>query len=309
LPTIEAFLKTGAPGSDPVLLAGVGLMVVGFAFKMSAVPFHAWTPDVYEGSPTPIAAMMSVGTKLAAFSAFLRLFAAALPQIHEHWAVLIWLLAVLTMVIGNVAAIAQTNVKRLLAYSSIAHAGYLLIAVYASRAAVTASGVYTGNGSSGDGLPSLLFYFVVYALMNIGAFAVVTALARSGEENTTFVDFAGLGMRHPWLAGSMTLFLFSLASFPPTAGFWAKFYVFQTALQAGHGELAVIGVLCSLISVFYYLRVVYVMYFLTPSGEPRPFTAPISLSTVVGIAAAGTVLLGFWPTELLTVAQGAKMVF
>lgn len=295
---IATALKTGAPGNDPILLAGLALMLVGFAFKMSVVPFHTWTPDVYEGAPTPVTAMMSVGTKLAAFAAFVRLFTLALPAVHAHWAVLIWLLAVVTMVVGNVAAVVQTNVKRMLAYSSIAHAGYLLIAVYTAR----------GDGSPSDGVPSLLFYFAVYAFMNIGAFAIVTALGRSGEDNTTLDDFAGLATRHPWLAGSMALFLFSLASFPPTAGFWAKFYVFQTALQAGHGELAVIGVLCSVVSVYYYLRVVYAMYFRRPSGAPREFTVPSALATVLGVTATATVILGLWPSGVLTLAQNAKLL-
>jgi NADH-quinone oxidoreductase subunit N len=295
---IAAALKTGTPGSDPILLAGLALMVVGFAFKMSAVPFHAWTPDVYEGAPTPITAMMSVGTKLAAFSAFVRLFTMVLPSVISHWTALIWLLAVLTMVVGNVAAVVQSNVKRMLAYSSIAHAGYLLIAVFTAR----------GTGGPSDGVPSLLFYFVVYAFMNIGAFAVVATLERAGEDRTMMDDFAGLGERHPWLAGSMTVFLLSLASFPPTAGFWAKFYVFQTALQAGHGELAVIGVLGSLVSVYYYLRVVYVMYFRRPSGEPRQFVVPHMLTAVIGTSIGGTVILGFWPSGVLTLAQGVKLL-
>jgi NADH-quinone oxidoreductase subunit N len=298
LSAIATALKTGAPGNDPILLAGLALMLVGFAFKMSVVPFHTWTPDVYEGAPTPVTAMMSVGTKLAAFAAFVRLFTLALPAVHAHWASLIWLLAVVTMVVGNVAAVVQTNVKRMLAYSSIAHAGYLLIAVYTAR----------GDGSPSDGVPSLLFYFAVYAFMNIGAFAIVTALGRSGEDNTTLDDFAGLATRHPWLAGSMALFLFSLASFPPTAGFWAKFYVFQTALQAGHGELAVIGVLCSVVSVYYYLRVVYAMYFRRPSGAPREFTVPGALATVLGVTATATVILGLWPSGVLTLAQNAKLL-
>jgi NADH-quinone oxidoreductase subunit N len=265
---------------------------------MSAVPFHAWTPDVYEGSPTPITALMSVGTKLAAFAAFVRLFVIALPALHDHWASLIWLLAMLTMVMGNLAAVVQTNVKRMLAYSSIAQAGYLLIALFASR----------GDGSSGDGVPALLFYFMVYAFMNIGAFAVVAAVGRAGEENTRLNNFAGLAVRKPWLAAAMALFLFSLASFPPTAGFWAKFFVFQSALQAGHGELAVVGVLCSLVSVYYYLRVIFYMYF-RPVGEfALPFDIPVALSISLGISAFGVLLLGFWPSGVLTLAQHALLL-
>lgn len=298
LPQIALYLKAHAAASDPVLIAGLGLMIVGFAFKMSAVPFHTWTPDVYEGSPTPITAMMSVGTKLAAFAAFIRLFGVALSVVHAHWDAIIWLLAVITMVGGNVAAVVQTNVKRMLAYSSIAHAGYLLIAVFTARA----------DGSAADGVPSLLFYFVVYAFMNIGAFAVVTAIGQTGEDNTFLQDFAGLGTRKPLVAATMAVCLLSLASFPPTAGFWAKFYVFRTALQAGHGELAVIGVLCSLISVYYYFRVIYYMYFRSSSAEAPVFSVPPALGTVLGVSAAGSLVLGFWPSGVLTLAQNALLL-
>jgi NADH-quinone oxidoreductase subunit N len=298
LPQIAAFLKAHSSTNDPILIAGLGLMIVGFAFKMSAVPFHTWTPDVYQGSPTPVTAMMSVGTKLAAFAAFIRLFDAALPVVHDHWDAIIWLLAVLSMVVGNVAAVVQTNVKRMLAYSGIAHAGYLLIAVFTAQA----------NGGYGDGVPSLLFYFMVYAFMNIGAFAVVVAIGRTGEDNTMLQDFAGLGTRRPWLAAAMAISLLSLASFPPTAGFWAKFYIFDTALQDGHGELAVIGVLCSLISVYYYFRVIYWMYF-RPAGRTAPtFSVPLALGTAISLCAAGSVVFGFWPSGLLTLAQNAHLL-
>ncbi len=296
LSKIGAFLKLHPGTNDPILLAGIALMIVGFGFKMSAVPFHVWTPDVYEGSPTPITALMSVGTKLAAFAAFVRLFVVALPVVHIHWVALIWLLAVFTMVFGNVAAVVQNNVKRMLAYSSIAQAGYLLIAVFTARA------------GSGDGVPSLLFYFLIYAFMNIGAFAVVAAIGRAGEDNTFLGDFAGLVHRQPWLAGMMALFMFSLASFPPTAGFWAKFYVFRSALQAGHGELAVIGVLCSLVSVYYYLRVVLYMYFRSPSERVRQFTIPPALWTSLGISASGLIVFGLWPSGVLTLAQDALLL-
>ncbi|HWE61002.1 MAG TPA: proton-conducting transporter membrane subunit, partial [Chloroflexota bacterium] len=235
---------------------------------------------------------------LAAFAAFIRLFVLALPALHAHWVALVWMLAVFTMVAGNIAAVVQTNVKRMLAYSSIAQAGYILIAVFTAQA----------TGKSGDGVPSMLFYFIVYTFMNIGAFSVVTAIGRAGEDNTTLHDFAGLGRRSPWLAAAMAVFLFSLASFPPTAGFWAKFYVFQTALQQGHGELAVIGVLCSLISVYYYLRVVYYMYFRRSADAAPAFTIPGALTTSLALSLGGTVVLGFWPGSLLTLAQNALLL-
>lgn len=295
---IAAYLKVHGAAGDPILICGMGLMIVGLAFKMSAVPFHTWVPDVYEGSPTPITAMMSVGTKMGAFGAFVRLFVMALPALHANWAALVWLLAVFTMVAGNVAAVIQTNVKRMLAYSSIAQAGYILIAVFTAQ----------GTGKSGDGVPSLLFYFIVYTFMNIGAFSVVTAIGRSGEDNTNLSDFAGLGHRKPLLAATMAVFMFSLASFPPTAGFWAKFYVFQTALQQGHGELAVIGMLCTLASVYYYLRVVYVMYFRPTAAAAVPFTVPTALATSLGLSLGGSLILGVWPSGLLTVAQNALLL-
>jgi NADH-quinone oxidoreductase subunit N len=298
LPAIASYLKGHAATGDPILYAGLALMIVGFAFKMSAVPFHTWTPDVYEGSPTPITAMMSVGTKLAAFAAFVRLFVVALPALHAHWVALVWLLAMLTMVLGNLAAVVQNDVKRMLAYSSIAHAGYILIAVFTAR----------GDGSSGDGVPSLLFYFVIYALMNIGAFGVVAAVGRTGDANTRLEHFAGLARRQPWLAAVMALFLFSLASFPPTAGFWAKFYVFQTALQAGHGELAVVGVLTSVVSVYYYLRVIFYMYFRSSTDAALPFTVPPALWLSLIISAGGLIVLGLWPSGMLTLAQHAMLL-
>jgi NADH-quinone oxidoreductase subunit N len=295
---IAASLKAHGTAGDPILICGMALMVVGLAFKMSAVPFHVWVPDVYEGSPSPVTAMMSVATKLAAFAAFVRLFVLALPALHANWTALVWLLAVLTMVVGNVAAVVQTNVKRMLAYSSIAQAGYILIAVFTAQA----------TGRPENGVPSMLFYFIVYTFMNIGAFSVVVALGRTGEDNTTLSDFAGLGRRKPLLAAAMAVFMFSLASFPPTAGFWAKFYVFQTALQQGHGELAVIGVLCSVVSVYYYLRVVYVMYFRRAADEAPMFAIPAALSTSLALSLGGSVILGFWPNGLLTLAQNALLL-
>ena len=295
---ISAYLAHHAVAGDPILIAGVGLMIVGFAFKMSAIPFHAWTPDVYEGAPTPITALMSVGTKLAAFTAFIRLFGVALPALQAHWGDIIWLLAVVTMVGGNVAAVVQTNVKRMLAYSSIAHAGYLLIGIYTARA----------DGREGDGVPALLFYFAVYGLMNIGAFAVVQAVDPGGNDSAMLRHFGGLGQRKPLLAGAMAVFLFSLASFPPLAGFWSKFYIFQTALQQNHGELAVIGVLCSLISVYYYLRVLFYMYMRPAQGEMRPIVVPLALATVIGTGVFGVLVLGVWPSGLLTLAQHSLLL-
>jgi NADH-quinone oxidoreductase subunit N len=202
------------------------------------------------------------------------------------------------MVIGNVAAVVQTNVKRMLGYSSIAHAGYILVAV----ASFNSTGV-----NQGDALPSLLFYFAIYTFMNIGAFAVVMAVAQRGERNEDLADFAGLSTRSPWLAATMAVFMFSLAGFPPTAGFLAKLFVFRAAVAAGHAELAVIGVLCSLISVFYYLRVIYYMY-MRPSTDAatRPFTPPAWVLTIF-ISVVGSVLLGIFAGPLLQLVQRSPL--
>ena len=293
LSTISGFLATHADVTDPVLLIGMGLMIVGLAFKMAVVPFHVWTPDVYEGSPGPVAAFMSVGTKLAAFAAFVRLFGAALPVLTTRWTAVLWCLAVLSMVIGNVAAVVQTNVKRMLGYSSIAHAGYILVAI--------------ASFGSASAVPSMLFYFAVYTFMNIGAFAVVMAVAQRGERNERLQDFSGLASRNPWLAGAMAVFMFSLAGFPPTAGFLAKLYVFNAAISGGHAELAVIGVLCSLVSVFYYLRVIYYMYMRPRMEEaPRPFTPPAWVATLA-VSVVGSVALGVFAGPLLELVQKSPL--
>lgn len=293
LSVINSFLSTHADVTDPVLLIGMGLMIVGLAFKMAVVPFHVWTPDVYEGSPGPVAAFMSVGTKLAAFAAFVRLFGAALPVLINRWEAVVWCLAVLSVIVGNVGAVVQTNVKRMLGYSSIAQAGYILIAV--------------ASFGSRDALPSMLFYFAVYTFMNIGAFAVVMAVAQRGERHESLHDFAGLARRSPWLAAAMAVFMFSLAGIPPTAGFLAKLFVFRAAVEAGHAELAVIGVLCSLISVFYYLRVIYYMYMREGKAEsPHPYTPPawvVSLS----LSVLGTVGLCVFAGPLLELVQRSPL--
>ncbi len=296
LRAINVFLSNNAGGNDPVLLVGVGLVIVGLAFKMAAVPFHVWTPDVYEGSPGPVTALMSVGTKLAAFAAFVRLFGAALPSLTAHWEGIVWSLAVATMIFGNVAAVIQTDVKRMLGYSSIAHAGYLLVAIASFN-----------SNTNFDALPSLLYYFAIYTFMNIGAFAVVLAVSQRGERFESLSDFSGLATRSPWLAAAMAVFMFSLAGFPPTAGLFAKLYVFRAAIEAGHTELAVIGVLCSLISVFYYLRVIFYMYMRGAAKEaPRTFIPPAWAVTLV-ITVAGSVLLGVFANPLLQLAQNSPL--
>lgn len=290
-----ACLVTDAGGaSNTMLLIGMFLMLTGFAFKIAAVPFHMWTPDVYEGAPTPMTAFMSAGPKAAGFAAMLRLLLVAFPEMKADWVDLLWILAVLTMTVGNFAALRQDNIKRMLAYSSIAHAGYALVGFVAANA----------TGTSG-----ILFYMLSYAFMNIGAFAVIVLVGKQGEPNGTVMDFAGLGQKRPLLAATMSLFLFSLAGMPPTAGFIGKFYLFSGAIQEGYVWLAIIGVLNSAASVYYYLRVMVYMYF-KPGQEEFDWvtvTAPISLALV--ISAAGSLIPGIIPSYILQFAQEAVKLF
>jgi len=284
---VAAFLADGK-SHGPLLVIGGGLLLVGFGFKVASVPFHMWTPDVYEGAPTSVTAFMIAGTKAAAFAAFLRVFLFALPTLHIQWSAVIWVLAVLTMTLGNLVALVQNNVKRMLAYSSIAHAGYVLVAVVA-------------GGSSGA--TSVLFYLVAYALMNLGAFAAIIALQGHGQELLFLGDYAGLGFRRPALAACMALFMFSLAGIPPTAGFMGKLYIFSAALEAHYPGLAVIGVLNSVVSVYVYLRLIVIMYMSEAAAErpPVPRSAPAVLA--VGMSALGTLQIGLFPARLLDLAR------
>ena len=278
------------PSANIMLVAGMLLMLTGFLFKIAAAPFHMWTPDVYEGAPTPMTAFMSAGPKAAGFAAALRILLVALPTLQVEWSQLLWIIAVLTMTVGNITALRQDNIKRMLAYSSIAHAGYCLV------------GFAAGNGI---GTAGILFYMLSYAFMNIGAFAIVILVAKKGETNGNVMDFAGLGFKHPILAVAMTVFLFSLAGMPPTAGFIGKFYLFSGAIQKGYIWLAVIGVLNSAASVYYYLRVMVYMYMKDPTEEFDwvQVTAPITLALI--IAVAGSLIPGIVPSFILQFAQQA----
>lgn len=278
------------PSSNIMLVAGMLLMMTGFAFKIAAAPFHMWTPDVYEGAPTPMTAFMSAGPKAAGFAALIRLFLVALPTLQVEWSQVLWVLAVLTMTIGNITALRQDNIKRVLAYSSIAHAGYALV------------GFTAGNGT---GIAGILFYMLSYSFMNIGAFAIIILVAKKGETNGNVSDFAGLGFKRPVLAVAMTLFLFSLAGVPPAVGFVGKFYLFAGAVQKGYIWLAVIGVLNSAVSAYYYLRIMVYMYMKEPTEEFEwvKVTAPVTLALI--IAAAGTLIPGIVPSILLEYAQAA----
>ncbi|NJD67429.1 MAG: NADH-quinone oxidoreductase subunit N [Candidatus Methylomirabilota bacterium] len=284
---IMAFLADGDPPS-PLFWIGGGLLLIGFGFKIASVPFHMWVPDVYEGAPTSVTAFMIAGTKAAAFAAFLRVFLLALPALHVRWSVVIWVLAVLTMTIGNLVALAQSNIKRMLAYSSIAHAGYLLVALVA-------------GGSSG--VAGILFYLVVYALMNLGVFAVIIAVQHHKRERLLLSDYAGLGWQRPFLAACMAVFMFSLSGIPPTAGFMGKLYIFSAALEGHYPGLAVIGVLNSVVSVYYYLRVVVIMY-MSETASPSPLVAaPAAAVLAVLVSVLGTLHLGLFPASLLDLAR------
>lgn len=288
LAEMAAFL-TGSPLRDnPLLLVGGVLLLAGLLFKVAAVPFHMWTPDAYEGAPTPVTAFMSVGAKAAAFAALLRFVLRALGDVPVAWEPLLATVAVLTMTVGNVTALLQVNLKRMLAYSSIAHAGYLLVAVVAGGPA---------------GASAALFYLAVYAVMNLGAFGVLTLLGRGTQEPVLMADIAGLGFRRPWLGLALTVFMLSLGGIPPTAGFMGKFYVFGTALQAGLVPLVVIGVLNSVVSIFYYLRVTVALYMEEPGVEPVGVSWNIPAAIALAVALVLTLWWGVQAGGLLAEAQ------
>ncbi|MFH1524249.1 MAG: NADH-quinone oxidoreductase subunit N [Chloroflexota bacterium] len=277
-----------------LLLIGAALILVGFSFKVAVVPFHMWTPDVYQGSPSSVTGFMAVGAKAAGFAALLRIFVTALPSLGVDLVPVLWGLAALTMVVGNVVAISQTNIKRLLAYSSIAHAGYILMAF-----------VSFGNPKVGpDAVASALFYLVTYAITSFGAWAVVIALEKQDGKGLEISDYAGLGKRKPLLAAAMTIFMLSLTGMPPTLGLIGKFYLFRTAIQGGFIGLAVIGVLTSLISAYYYLRVIVMMWM--RDGEPQVESEPW-LDLTWGLTALATVVLSFLPMALFAWASGAMI--
>ncbi len=284
LTTIANVIEDRQLGSSPILLIGIGLLIVGFGYKISMVPFHMWTPDVYEGSPTPVSAYMSTATKAAGFVALLRVVQIALPGLVDVWQWPLAILAALTMVIGNVAAVVQNNIKRMLAYSAIAHAGFILCALVAIRQ----------PGS----VESFLYYMLAYSLTNLGAFSVVIALEQAGEERFDIADLAGIGWRQPMLGVAMAIFMLSLAGVPPLAGFFAKWLVFQVTYQAGFWWLALIGLLSSVISAFYYLRIIVNMYMRERTEPVRTFTtSPMLLG--VGFAALLVVVQGFLTNSVL----------
>lgn len=287
---VATYISTHLSGdqSSPMLLAGMALLIVGFGFKVAAAPFHAWAPDVYEGAPTTITAFMAVGVKAAAFAAFVRVFLLSFGALHGQWEWILWVVAVVTMIVGNLTALVQDNIKRMLAYSSIAHAGYLLVAMVA-------------GGELGGA--ALMYYLVAYGLMNLGAFAVVVAVGKRGEPNEEFNDYAGLGFRSPALAMMMTIFMLSLTGIPPLVGFTGKFYVFSAAVKAGYIWLAVIGVLNSVVSAYYYIRVVVTMYMQEGEKQVEPLSARPALATAIVAATVGTILVGVLPAKPMALAR------
>jgi NADH-quinone oxidoreductase subunit N len=284
---------SGGTTSEALALLGLALLAVGFAFKVSAVPFHMWTPDVYEGAPTPVTAYMSAATKVAAFAALIRVLDVAFQPLSWDWAPILWGLAAVSIVLGSILAIAQTNVKRMLAYSSIAHAGFILTGLTAPGAV---------------GIRSAIFYLVAYAAMTLGAFGTVMVVSGRGEERTRLDDYRGLGKTNPGAAALMTLFLLSLAGIPPTAGFIAKVNVFSAAIGAGYWGLALIGVLASVAAAFFYLRVIVFMYMEEPAGEPARPEAGGLAGAALAAPALATILLGVFPGILVGIIREASVL-
>jgi NADH-quinone oxidoreductase subunit N len=284
----------GTTGEKALALLAMALLAVGFAFKVSAAPFHMWTPDAYQGAPTPVTAYMSAATKVAAFFALIRVFDVALQALAWDWTPVIYGLAAVSIVLGSVLAIAQRDVKRMLAYSSVAHAGFIL----------------TGLTSPGAlGIRSAIFYLIAYSLMTLGAFGVVMLVAARDEDRTSLSDYAGLSSTSPLLAALMTVFLLSLAGIPPTVGFVAKVGVFTAAIDAGHWSLALIGVIASVAAAFFYLRVIVTMYMREPESvrheDAEGWAVPRATAVVL---AAGTLVLGVFPGLLSAFIEEAAVL-
>ncbi len=289
---IRAFASLQADVQSTMVI-GMALLLVGFGFKVALVPFHSWAPDVYEGAPTPVTAFLTVGPKAAGFAALLRILVQALPSLSEDWIPILWLLCILTMTLGNVVALLQTNIKRMLAYSAIAHAGYILIGIIAN---------------SDMGFGAVLFYIVIYTVMNLVAFSVVLSLSRVGDARVFLDDYAGLARKAPFAAAALSLALISLAGIPLTGGFIGKFYLFSAAVQKGFIGLAVIGVLNSVLSVFYYFRLMVFMYMKEPAGEvPEPERISWPVQAIIGIGIICILWLGIHPDQVLTLATYSSL--
>jgi NADH-quinone oxidoreductase subunit N len=290
---VASYIKENGLVENPTLMIAILFYVVAMGFKVAAAPFHMWAPDVYEGAPTSITAFMSVGPKAAGFAALGRVFLLAFGSMQVEWAAVLAPIAVLTMAVGNLLALAQTNIKRMLAYSSIAHAGYALL------------GIIAGGP---DGVGSMMNYLLIYAFMNIGAFAVIILLRTEGFDGNSIYDYEGLSKTHPLLAALMLVFMFSLTGIPPTAGFVGKFYLFSSAIHAGYTWLVIIAVIFSAISAYFYLRIVIFMYMRDPQTEVRLSLSPgINLALIV--TAAGVLAIGILPAQVMEVAKEAARSF
>jgi NADH-quinone oxidoreductase subunit N len=288
LSAVGSYLSAQSMTGNPMILMALGLLLVGFAFKISAVPFHMWTPDAYEGAPAIVTGFMSTGVKAAAFAAFARVFLSSFEPFKADWAPIIAAIAAATMILGTVVGVAQSNLKRMLAYSSIAHGGYLLVGLVAANQV---------------GKAAILFYLLAYSVTNLGAFGVIALLGTRERNNDELRDYAGLWHTRPALAALMTVSLLSLGGLPPTAGFIGKWYIFSAAVSAGYYWLAIIGVLTSVVSVFFYLRVVVMMYMADrEAGLPAPVTVPRLGMAALMVAIVAIVYLGVLPTRVLDFA-------
>ena len=287
LRAIAVYINENGLTENKMLLLSVIFFVVAFGFKIAIVPFHMWTPDVYEGAPTAITAFMSVGPKAAGFAIIGRVFFEAFGTLYVYWGNMLIPLALVTIVIGNVIALSQTNIKRMLAYSSIAHSGYALLGIIAGTP---------------DGLMSTMNYLMIYAFMNIGAFSIVIMLRREGFSGINIDDYQGLAKKHPITAAAMLVFMFSLTGIPPTAGFIGKFYVFMEGVKAGYVEIVVIAVIFSAVSAYFYLRIVMYMYMREPKEDIMLKPSP-SIGLALVIAAAGTLLFGIMPSALINLVK------
>jgi NADH-quinone oxidoreductase subunit N len=287
-----------ADSSGTLLKLGLALILIGLGFKVAAAPFQVWTPDVYEGAPTPVTALFSAGPKAGAFALLLRIFA-TVPAATHFWFWAFWVLAALTMFVGNLGAVVQTNVKRMLAYSSIAHAGYIMVGF----AAVTSLAA-TSEAGAAPAYAAVLFYLLSYALMKLGAFTIVSQLGGQGEKHLSLDDYTGLGRRQPVVAAALSLFLLSLLGLPVTAGFFGKFYVFKAAVNSHLIWLAVLMAVNSIIGAYYYFRLIVVMYMREPSAETGPEPAvvgfPLPVNVVLVVTALGTVYFGLFPNQVLS---------
>lgn len=292
LAEIGAYIKSHNLASNPALVTALALLVAGLCFKVAVVPFHMWTPDVYEGAPTVLTAFMSAGPKAAAFAVFGRIMLTVFPELEPNWGPVLVMLAVLTMAVGNIVALVQNSLKRMLAYSAVAHAGYALLGIAAGTA---------------SGMAAAMSYLFIYLFMNMGAFAILIIFSRGQEEHESIHCCQGMAARHPVLALCMLIFMFSLTGIPPTGGFAGKFYLFQSALAAGYTVPVIMAVLLSAVSAFFYLRIIRLMYMGAPEGQATINSPTVGILVVLGVAVAGTILLGVAPGALFDWAQRAML--